>query len=69
MADPLLDQVRQALGVPLDDVLGEVRRLVALEAGLRAGVAVTPGMSPADVETARQATAAFARATEWTPLR
>lgn len=69
MADPLLDQVRQALGVPLDDVLGEVRRLVAMEAGLRAGVAVTPGMSPADVETASQAAAAFALANNWTPFK
>jgi hypothetical protein len=69
MADHLLEQICQALGVPPGEVLAEVRRLKALETGIRAGAIVTPGMSPADVETALQATAAFARSTSWTPLR
>lgn len=69
MADHLLEQVSQALGVPPGEVLAEARRLKAMEAGLRAGVIVTPGMSPADVDTARQAAAAFARSTSWTPQR
>jgi hypothetical protein len=69
MCDHLVEQIRQVLGVPPGDVLAEVRRLKALEMGLRAGAAVTAGMSPADVATAMQAAASFARATEWTPLR
>jgi hypothetical protein len=69
MADNLLEQVCQALGVQPGEVLAEVRCLKAMEAGMRAGVIVTPGMSPADVDTAIQAAAAFAKATGWTPLR
>lgn len=56
-------------GGTFGDVLAEVRRLKALEAGMRAGVAVTPGMSPADVDTARQAAQAFASARNWTSWR
>jgi hypothetical protein len=69
MADHLLEQICQALGVPPGEVMAEVRRIKALEAGMRAGAIVTPGMSPADVDTATQAAAAFAKATSWTPLR
>lgn len=69
MADHLLEQVCQALGVAPGDVLAEARRLKAMETGMRAGAIVTPGMSPADVDTAIQAAAAFAKATGWTPLR
>jgi hypothetical protein len=69
MADHLLEQICRALGVPPGEVLAEARRLKAMEAGMRAGAIVTPGMSPADVDTALQAAATFTRATEWTPLR
>jgi hypothetical protein len=69
MCDPLLDQVRQVLGVPLGDVLPEVRRLKALELGLRAGAVVTPGMSPADVDLAIRAAAALAPGADWTSMR
>lgn len=56
-------------GGTFEDVLAEVRRLKALEAGLRAGAGITAGMSPADVETARQAAQAFAGAQNWTAWR
>jgi hypothetical protein len=68
MADHLLQQVCQALGVPPGEVLAEVRRLKAMEAGMRAGAIVTPGMSPADVDTAMKAAAAFAPGINWTPM-
>jgi hypothetical protein len=67
-----LGQLCAALGMPagtFSDVLGDVRRLKAMEVGARNGLIVTPGMSPADVATAEQAAAAFAGSHNWTPLR
>jgi hypothetical protein len=69
MADHLLEQICQALGVLPGEVLVKVRRLMAMEAGMHAGAVVTPGMSPADVDTATQAAAAFALSTNWPPLQ
>jgi hypothetical protein len=69
MCDHLVEQIRQVLGVPPGDELAEVRRLKALETGLRAGAVVTPGMSPADVATAMAAAAAFTPGSGWTSMR